>query len=101
MLELAQKLGDEAVFIFLSQDEEIKDIEDFVSRYSDAATLENIYIAHDPEGTIARDLYQSFKLPETYILSPGHTLAEKIVGADYPWASDETAQKIRALGTQR
>jgi thiol-disulfide isomerase/thioredoxin len=98
MLELAQKTKDEAVFIFLSQDMNVEDMNRFVSKLPSMAALDNAYIAHDPNGAIARDLYQSYMLPETYLLSSNLYIAEKIVGADYPWASDDTANKIRLLG---
>lgn len=95
MLQLAQKV--DAVFIFLSQDDGDTEIERFIKRYGKDLPLKNVYIARDENKETAQKLYQTFKLPETYIIDKEANIADKIIGADIDWAGAEMQKKMHAL----
>lgn len=97
MLRLADMVKNDAVFLFLSVDESVKDIENFLTRHGDNIDRANVLIAHDDGKKISQGLYHSYKLPETYIIAPGTIIIEKIIGADVEWDSQKMAHKIRAL----
>lgn len=98
MLQLAQKT--DSVFIFLSQDENDAEISRFIKRYGKDLPLGNVYIARDENKETAQKLYQTFKLPETYIIDNGTNIAEKIIGADIDWAGEEMRQKVKTLSLE-
>lgn len=94
MLQLAQKT--DAVFIFLSQDEGDAEIERFIRRYGKDLPLENVYIARDENKMTAQKLYQTFKLPETYLITPNQNIADKIIGL-VEWDDEAMRNRINAL----
>lgn len=99
MLNLARETQREAVYIFLSNDNQTDAIARFVERLAKTHAEElkqaNVMIAHDPGKAITHALFQSYRLPETYILTPDHILAEKIIGASLVWDAPEIVEKIR------
>lgn len=101
MLNLARETHGEAVYIFLSSDAQVAPIERFVENLKrtqpDEVALDNVFIAQDPGKSITQTLYQSYRLPETYILSPELNVADKIIGASVVWDAPETVDKIRGI----
>jgi len=95
MIDLAKKTANDSVLIFMSVDESVADIEKFLKKQKgyDAA---NIYMAHDADKSIAQKLFQTYKLPETYIMTPDLMIAEKIVGADVVWNAPDMIAKIKS-----
>lgn len=53
-------------------------------------------IAKDTRGAVTRDLYQTYELPETYIIGKDGAIARKVVG-DTDWQSDEMATFLNSL----
>lgn len=98
MLQLAQKT--DGIFIFLSQDESDAEIERFIKRHGKDLPLKNVYIARDENKKTAQKLYQTFKLPETYIIDKNTGIAEKIIGADVDWSGTDMQQKMKALSLE-
>lgn len=96
MLALANTLPDEAVFVFLSQDIGTEPVERFVKKHA-GRKRGNVIVALDTNMETAQKLYQTYKLPETYIIAPDQSIAEKIVGADIDWNSDAMRDKLRRL----
>jgi cytochrome c biogenesis protein CcmG, thiol:disulfide interchange protein DsbE len=96
MMELAKMTESDSVFVFLSIDEEKSDIERFMKKNKIAIT-KNILIAHDERKIISRDLFRTYKIPETYIIAPGGMIADKITGADIVWDSPDMVRKIKSL----
>lgn len=101
MLNLAEIVGDDVVFIFLSSDLEKEPIRRFMERqaqtHAHALARDNVLIAHDASKAVTQTLFQSYRLPETYLLAPDHTIADKIVGASVVWDAPEMIGKIFAL----
>lgn len=99
MLTLARETQDEAMYIFLSSDSKASAIETFVKKLAVTQGAElaqgNVIIALDPGKTITQTLYQSFRLPETYILTPDLIVADKVIGASVTWDAPSMIEKIR------
>ncbi len=97
MLDLAAQTKEKAVFIFLSADNDAGDMERFIKKLGKAAHQENVFIGLDRDMAISQKLYQTYKLPETYLLSPGLLIKEKVIGFTEPWNSPSMKQKIDSL----
>ena len=97
MIALAKATAKESIFIFLSLDENAADIEKFVKKLGEDVQSPNIIIGRDADKKISGDLFQTYKLPETFILTPDATIAEKITGADIVWDSPAMVRKIKKL----
>lgn len=98
MINLAKMTDGQAVFIFLSLDDGLKDIERFLKKHAPSLPS-NVHVAWDEDKSISQDLFGTFKLPETFILSKDLMIEEKVIGADLIWDSPEMKGKIDALYT--
>ncbi len=101
MLAVAKDHRDDVVFLFLSQDNSSEDMMRFVKKLGSAANLPNVFIALDRDKKVAQDIYATYKLPETYLLSPSHNIEDKIVGLEMAWDSKIMREKIAALAKMR
>lgn len=96
MIALAEKHKDTA-FIFLSQDDKVEEITRFQAKYLPENLPANVLIAWDEGQKVARDLFQTYKLPETYLIdSQGH-ITDKLIGADHDWTGDAIDAKLESL----
>ena len=93
MVALAESTRNSTVFIFLSQDDNDASVTRFIKKYA-PETTDNVLIARDADKSIAENLYQTFKLPETYIIGPDLKIRDKIIGADVDWNGAEMRGKI-------
>lgn len=100
MVRLAQATKGKSVFIFLSWDEKDGDIARFLKKHAPSAMPENIVIGHDRSRKIAQDLFQTYRLPETYLLTPDLHIADKIIGADIAWDSETMIRRIQDLSAR-
>lgn len=101
MLNLAKDHRDDVVFLFLAQDDSKDEMMRFVRKLGSAANLPNVFIAHDKNKEVAQDIYATYKLPETYLLSPTQSIEDKIVGLEMAWDSKIMREKIAALAAMR
>lgn len=101
MLNLARETHGDAVYIFLSSDAQIPPIERFVDNLKrtqpDEVALNNVFIAQDPGKAVTQTLYQSYRLPETYMLAPDLTVVDKIIGASIIWDTPTVIEKVRGI----
>lgn len=101
MLNLARETQDSTVYIFLSNDVNEAAIERFLATLRKTHPKEldqdNVFIAHDAKSRIAHTLFQTYRLPETYLIAPGGTLIDKVIGASVQWDAPEMVDKIRKL----
>lgn len=95
LLELARS-EKETIFIFLSQDTSEIEIDRFLKKRGKALKKKNIIIARDENMVIARDLYQTYKLPETYLIGADGAIRDKIIGAA-DWNAPDIKEKIQSL----
>ena len=101
MLSLAETQKETAVFIFLSIDDNKNDIERFIKKHGKSLPQDKVIIGWDEDKTISQDLFQTIKVPETYIIAPGLKITDKIVGSDVDWTSRDMQQKINTLYRER
>jgi thiol-disulfide isomerase/thioredoxin len=98
LLQVAEAYPDEVVLLALSSDHDLKKMNRFLTRLKrnqgrDFAT--NVFIAIDENQEITREIYKTFKLPETYIIDSKQKLRHKLVGAD--WTVDELHAIVSSL----
>lgn len=94
MVKLAGDTKDKTVFIFLSLDDTDEAVKRFVAKYVHNAT-DNVLIGRDADKSVSEKLYQTYKLPETYIISPDLRIKEKIIGADVDWTAKEMRRTLQ------
>lgn len=96
MIALAESTRGKAVFLFLSQDDDREAIERFTKKHAPKVP-DNVFIAQDTGLEVAQKLYQTYKLPETYLITRDGRIAEKIIGADVEWNGTAMQEKIGSL----
>ena len=69
----------------------------FLKKIEKQADKKNVHIAWDKDKSISQDLYQTYKLPETYLISPGLIIKDKIIGLEKPWNDPSIVEKIKRL----
>lgn len=101
MLNLARETHGEAVYIFLSNDAQRAPIERFIDKLKqtqpEEMALDNVLIAQDTGKIITQTLYQSYRLPETYLLGPDLRVADKVIGASVVWDAPDMIAKVRRI----
>ena len=93
MLELASNNQKNTIFIFLSLDSNERDIVRFLKKYIKAPISGNVMVALDQDKLISQKLYQTYKIPETYLIDPNQQIKEKIIGA-VDWSAPSIFKKI-------
>ncbi|PZQ48276.1 MAG: hypothetical protein DI551_01955 [Micavibrio aeruginosavorus] len=97
MLELAKATEGSAVFLFISLDISQRDAEKFLKKYQKDIDRKSILIGLDEDKRISQELYQTYAIPETYLIDRSGTITEKIIGADIQWNGEEMKKKIISL----
>lgn len=92
LLELAQARRGKMVLLAISLDEDHEMLERFLRKQN--VKGETIFIGRDQNKKISRDLFQTVKLPETFLITPGGEIVEKIIGASVDFSTPEMQQKI-------
>lgn len=87
-LKLAADHRNDVVLLALSSDHDTAAMERFLKKHA-FKTTPNVVIAHDADGAITRDLFKTYKLPETFIFDRDGILIHKITGADWTPADIE------------
>ncbi|MCK6417343.1 MAG: TlpA family protein disulfide reductase [Alphaproteobacteria bacterium] len=95
LIKLADAFQKDAVLIALSSDIDLESIDKFLRSQKNIYARANVFVALDEDQKVTRDLFQSYRLPETWIIDKQHNLAGKFVGAD--WDYDEAVQKLNEL----
>lgn len=95
LVELAQNKPDLTVLAIAVKDDK-KNIDRFLAK-NKIGTPDNFVIALDPDQEISKTLYGTVKLPESYLLTPTHEIARKIVGAEDNWNSTKWKKRIDTI----
>jgi thiol-disulfide isomerase/thioredoxin len=91
ILQLATEQPKDFIILAVSLDKNKEDIQKFITRLPPPP--ENMIVIQDANKTISHDLYQTIKLPETYVISPDSKIIEKMVGPQKKW-NQEILKKI-------
>lgn len=92
LIDFARDHQNDVVVIALSLDKDNKHITRFLGSQIDRLPP-HFYVGIDRDQTIAHDVMGTFKLPETYVISPDGILKQKIEGVK-DWSDPKTAQDI-------
>lgn len=95
MLDIAKKRPD-TVILFLSQDETREEVDRFLKKHAFSLPQDNVFVAMDPNKKTAKELYLTYKLPESYLIDQNGVLRGKIIGA-VDWTAPDIKKKIEAL----
>lgn len=96
LLELAAIRNEDIIFIAVSVDDRIENIERFIAKMGNKAKNDNVFIIHDHNKVVAQDIFQSLKYPETYIIDRELIIRRKIAGI-IEWTGEETLRFIDDL----
>ena len=91
MVELALE-NENLALLAVSVDKNPDALQTFLSKQI-GLKHEDIFIVHDIEQAIAHDIFQSYKYPETFIISPDLKIKDKIIGA-VDWSAPEVKERI-------
>ncbi len=96
LISLAEEQKDNFVILAISADEEKGNIDRFLKKLKHKIPT-NFILIQDRDKSISQELYGTYKLPESYLLSKDITIMEKIIGPRQNWNSAEWNQRIKAL----
>ena len=96
LLNLANTFPDELVLLAISLDEDQAAMMRFLEKMDDI-NQDNVIIARDPDKRISLDLFQTVKLPETFLIRPDGEIIDKIIGASVVFDSPGMKARIRTL----
>jgi thiol-disulfide isomerase/thioredoxin len=92
LIDFAKTHQDDVVVIALSLDKDNTRIKRFLGSQMDTLPP-HFYVGIDRDQTISHDVMGTFKLPETYVISPDGVLKQKIEGVK-DWSDPKTSQDI-------
>lgn len=76
---------DQLAVMLVSNDKDRKTVEDFFNKQTSdiqqKMQLENVVQIHDQTGHITRQVFQTYRLPESYLIDPDGMMIAKIMGA--------------------
>ncbi len=96
LIRFAKDHQDYVHVIAVSSDRDAQAKIRFLKKIDAPRHLENLHFAHDPQGAITRDLFQTTYLPETIVVDQNGSMVDKIVG-DADWQSPDVARRITGL----
>lgn len=94
MIKFSQHRGRKSILIFLSLDENPADIDRFLKKRVPQLPLPNVIIGLDTDKKISQSLFQTYKIPETFLIDRNGIIKEKIIGYYDSWNGPETSSKI-------
>lgn len=94
MLQLAKDTKEKTAFIFLSIDDSKEEIIQFLQKHKMDIKASNVFVAWDEDRFVSRELFQTEKIPETFIIAPDLMIREKIIGNSVEWNGQEMVQKL-------
>ncbi len=99
LLKMSALAGDNVVLLTVSNDRDGQAVQKFLQRVDkeNLAQGGNVVLAIDPMRTISQEVFQSYKLPETILVSPSFEMVKKIVGAETLWSEPEMLGYLKGL----
>lgn len=98
-IDLAKEYPDDVVVLAISSDFDEEKLSTFLEKLGKKhphADLSNFKIFLDKNSRITRDLFQTYRLPETILIDRNQNMRNKLVGAK--WKPEELREKLGALG---
>jgi len=94
-LKAAKLYKNEIVFIGISSDLSQGKMTGFLNKLKTSFEQPNIFMALDKDQNITKNLFQTYRLPETIIIDQNQNMRKKIIGAD--WTYTNLDQQIQTL----
>lgn len=98
IIELATQMP-QIDILAISTDQKTEKIDHFIKRIKKPIP-DNFIIITDSDKSVTQDRFQTFKLPETFILSSQLAIEDKIIGAYDAWLSEEKIKYLKVLSEQ-
>ncbi|MEZ5814558.1 MAG: TlpA disulfide reductase family protein [Alphaproteobacteria bacterium] len=95
----AKEFENDVVFIGISSDLNTESMNKFLDRLGADIKKQNILIALDEDQNITKNLFQTYRLPETVLIDVNQHMHTKIIGADWDYAALQ--KQIRTLQKSR
>lgn len=99
LIDLAEGQKDKLVIFAISVDKDKKNINKFFKKLK-LEIPANFIVIQDADKAISEELYQTYKLPESTLLSKDLVKIEKIIGPQENWNDDQWNQKISTLSSE-
>lgn len=96
LMALADQKQDNLVVLAVSTDHDPEAIPRFLNRFN-LNIPDNFIIIPDENKSITQDLYQTFKLPETFLIDGQSNIIEKLIGPQEGWNNKEWHTKIESI----
>lgn len=97
LLNLANDNKNNLIILAISVDEDKSKINRFIKQLN-RGIPKNVHIIQDSHKIISQDLYQTLKLPETFVISPNLKILEKVIGPQGNWNSPAWKKKFLNSG---
>lgn len=94
-IKAAQTFKDDIIFIGVSSDLNENAMNKFLTKIEGDLKAPNILIALDADQNITKNLFQTYRLPETILIDQNQVMRTKIIGAD--WTYDDLSKQIETL----
>ena len=96
LMALAREKDQKVTVLAVAVNDKPENIKRFLKKMK-GGIPENVEIVLDPDKAISEKLYQTTKLPETYVISRHREILERITGAEENWNSMAWQDKINRL----
>ncbi len=99
LLKMSALAGENVVLLTVSNDRDGQAVQKFLQKVDkeNLAQGANVVLAIDPARTISQEVFQSYKLPETILISPSFEMVKKIVGAETLWSDPEMLRYLKEM----
>lgn len=99
LLDIANQYENNVTLLALSADLDFEEVRGFFKKFpalnESLQNLSNVHVGLTDSEAHIQALYQSYKLPETFIIGPDLSVRGKFVGAD--WAPEEMSRMIEKI----
>lgn len=104
-LAMMEMQKEDTILILLSSDDDENKMHTFLKKLPTKAQnmlkKPNIILAHDKNKEITQDIFQTYRLPETIIITPEGVMDRKIVGDSVDWQGKEIATYLQELSAKK
>ncbi len=97
MVELVDKFQGNVVFLAVSKDNKLENINRFLEKFDNMNMPGFVKIIWDHDKNISEDIFYVMRLPETIIIDKDMNMIRKIVGNPDIWESSEIYEYIESL----
>ncbi len=94
-LTAAKEFDKDIIFIAVSSDLDEASMKKFLNKLERKIDAPNVFITLDSDQNITKNLFQTYRLPETILIDQNQIMRTKIIGAD--WSYENLRKQIEDL----